>query len=271
MKDAYMKGRVCLVTGATRGIGRATALALAQRGASVIVHGRDRGRVESVCREINAQTAREAASGRVADLASLAEVRRLAGETLAEHARLDVLINNAGVATRRRKTSADGYEWQFAVNHLAPFLLTNLLLPRIKTSTPARIVTVSSNAHRRGALDFEDLNWERRRYSGLGAYSATKLANILFTRELARRLENADVTATCLHPGVVATNIFGGMGVLGTIFGFLMKPFLLSPARGAETSIYLASSPDGADANGRFFVDCEPSAPAASARPDTAS
>jgi NAD(P)-dependent dehydrogenase (short-subunit alcohol dehydrogenase family) len=264
-----MIGRVCLVTGATRGIGRATAEALAKLGATVVVHGRDRARVGETCRDITRSAGHSNVSGIVADLSALADVRRLSGEVLAEHERLDILINNAGGATRRRRTSADGFEWQFAVNHLAPFLLTNLLLTRLKASAPSRIITVSSMAHRRGTLELDDLNWEHRKYSGLKAYSDSKLANIVFTQELARRLEGIDVTANSLHPGVVATNIFGGMGVIGSLVGFLLKPIMLSPAAGAATSVYLASSSEVAPVSGKFFDKCKAVEPAAAAN-DTA-
>jgi retinol dehydrogenase 12 len=265
-----MSGRVCLVTGATRGIGFATAKTLATLGATVIVHGRDRKRVDMACRKIGESFPHATVSGIVADLSALAEVRRLAGEVLADYDRLDVLINNAGGVTRRRRTTSDGFEWQLAVNHLAPFLLTNLLLARLKANGSARIVTVSSAAHRRGALDFDDLSWERRKYNGIQAYSDSKLANILFTRELSRRLEDTDVTANCLHPGLVATRIFAGMGVLGAVYGVVAKPLMLSASAGARTSIYLATSPEVAHVSGRFFDRCRPVDPAPSAQDSAA-
>lgn len=261
-----MSGRVCLVTGATGGIGRETAKMLAALGATVIVHGRDRRRVESTRRMILEAYPHAAAGGIVADLSALADVRRLAGEVLADYDRLDVLVNNAGGVTRKRRTTPDGFEWQFAVNHLAPFLLTNLLLPRLKANGSARIVTVSSAAHRRGVIEFDDLNWERRTYSGMQAYGASKLANILFTRELARRLDSTDVTANSLHPGVVATHIFAGMGVLGTLFAVVAKPLLLSPAAGARTSVYLATAPQLAHVSGQFFDQCRAVDPAPGAQ-----
>ena len=181
-------------------------------------------------------------------------MRRLAAEVLERYPRLDVLVNNAGLISGRRAESADGYELTFAVNHLAPFLLTNLLLDRIVASAPARIVTVSSRAHLRSAIDFDDLD-VRHGYQAMDAYSRSKLANVLFTRELARRLEGTGVTANCLHPGVVRSD-FGSSGDLGGIMGagwMVMQPFLLSPKQGADTSIYLASSPDVADISGRVL------------------
>jgi NAD(P)-dependent dehydrogenase (short-subunit alcohol dehydrogenase family) len=258
-----LSGRICLVTGATRGIGRATAEALARMGAQVLLHGRDSASVGAVVREM---VRYGQVAGVVGDLSSLAAVRKLAKEVAARHPRLDVLVNNAGGGARRREITVDGLERTFAVNHLAPFLLTNLLLERLKASSAGRVVTVSSMAHRGGKLDFDDLNWERRKYSTLGAYSASKLANILFTTELARRLGGSTVTANSLHPGVVATNIFNNsMGVTGRIFTVLFRPFLLSPAKGALTSIYLASSPEVAKVTGKFFDKCReaPTAPAA--------
>jgi len=252
-----LAGRTVLITGATRGIGRAAAEALAGLGARVIVHGRDALRVGVVVSAIANRRGRDAVEGIVADLGSLADVRRLAAEIDSRHARLDVLINNAGLATRRREMTIDGFERQLAVNHLAPLLLTHLLLPKLKASGPARIVNVASNAHHRAAFDLDDLNWERRPYSPLGAYGATKLANILFTRELARRLEGSAVTANCLHPGVVATNIFTGLGVLGRLFGVVSRPFLLSSARGAETTVHLATAAEVAGTSGEYFAQCQ--------------
>ena len=257
-----LSGRICLVTGATRGIGRATAEALAKMGAHVLIHGRDSASVGAVCREM---VRYGQVDGVVGDLSSLAAVRKLAKEIAAQHPRLDVLVNNAGSGSLRRETTADGFERLFAVNHLAPFLLTNLLLERLEASDAARVVTVSSAAHRRGVLDFDDLSWEKRKYSGLGAYGASKLANILFTTELARRLGGSRVTANCLHPGVVATNIFSSMGFAGRVFTVLFRPFMLSPAKGALTSIYLASSPEVANVTGKYFDKCReaPTTPAA--------
>lgn len=226
-------------------------------GADVIVHGRDPGRVEEACARIRRSSPGARVFEAIADLSSLSEVRRLASDIQERHERLDVLINNAGLVTRKREETIDGLERQLAVNHLAPFLLTHLLLDKLEASGPARVVNVSSNAHHRAAFDLDDLNWERRRYSGIGAYGATKLANILFTRELARRLEGTGVTANSLHPGVVATNIFSGMGLLGALFGILAKPLLISSNRGAETPTYLASSKEVDAVSGKFFNQCK--------------
>lgn len=251
-----LSGRICLVTGATHGIGRATAEALAALGATVIVHGRDSAAVGAVCREIVRASGNAEVTGVVADFASLAAVRRLAADVVARHTRLDVLVNNAGTSARQRRLTSDGFEWLLGVNHLAPFLLTTLLLDKLRASAPARVVTVASMAYRRGTLELDDLNWERRKYRGFKAYADSKLANILFTHELARRLTGSGVTANSLHPGVVATNIFNQLGFVGRLFTTLAKPFLLTSAEGAKTSVYLASAPEAASVSGRFFDRC---------------
>ena len=248
-----LTGRTCLVTGATRGIGRATAETLAKLGANVVIHGRDSVSVGAVCRSTLGVSRGGRVTGIVADFGSLKSVRRMAEEVAAQYSRLDVLVNNAGTGALKRRTSADGFEWLFAVNHLAPFLLTTLLLPTLTKNAPARVVTVASMAYRRGVLDFDDLQWERRKYQSLQAYSASKLANIVFTLELSRRLDGTRVTANCLHPGVVATNIFSSLGLLGKLFGVLARPLLMSPAAGAKTSVHVASAPELATVSGRFF------------------
>jgi len=267
---AHLTGQTILITGATRGIGYATAEALARMGARVIVHGRDSKRVQRVCQTLGESVPHGAIDGVVADLGALAEVRRLAGEIDARYARLDVLINNAGLVTRRRQETVDGLERQLAVNHLAPFLLSNLLLPKLRAGQAGRIVTVASMAHRRAAFDLDDLNWTRRRYSGIGAYGATKLANILFTRELARRLDGSNVTANCLHPGVVATHIFAGMGVFGALFGRATRPFMRTIEEGAQTSVFLASADAARGLSGGFYSDSQRVEPAPAARDDAA-
>jgi NAD(P)-dependent dehydrogenase (short-subunit alcohol dehydrogenase family) len=249
-----MKGRRVLVTGANAGIGKWTAIGLAERGASVVLHARNPEKGRAAQEEVKQASGGAPVDLLLADFASLAEVRRLAAELLERFDRLDVLVNNAGLISSRRVETADGYESTFAVNHLAPFLLTNLLLDRLIASAPSRIVTVSSRAHLRGDLDFDDLDFQRG-YQGMTAYSRSKLANVLFTRELARRLEGTGVTANCLHPGVVRSD-FGAGGDLAGVMGMswsLMQPFLLSPRQGAETSIYLASSPEVEGVSGEYF------------------
>ena len=253
-----MADRTVLVTGGTGGIGRATALGLAAMGAHVAIVGRDDGRTEAAAREI-----REAGSGHadrrvdifVADMSSQAEVRRLADEVLVRLPRIDVLVNNVGGYWDTRHVTADGLERTFALNHLAPFLLTSLLLDRLRVSAPSRVVTVSSGAHTMGRIDFDDLGGERS-YSGMRAYSQSKLANVLFTYELARRLDPGSVTANTLHPGMVRTG-FGAedSGALQRLFTPLMRPFMKSPAQGAATSIHLASSPGLDGVTGCYFAD----------------
>lgn len=257
-----MAGRTVLVTGGTGGIGLATALGLAEMGACLAITGRDRGRAEAAAREIRA-----VAGGRVevfvADLSVQAEVRRLAGEVLQCLSRIDVLVNNAGGYWNTRHVTADGIECTFALNHLAPFLLTCLLLDRLKHSAPARVVMVSSNAQATGRIDFSDLQGERS-YSGARAYSQSKLANALFTHELARRLPTTCVTANALHPGVVRT-AFGAedpSGVQRLLVPFL-RPFMKTPTRGATTSIYVASAPDLEQVTGRYFASSKPRSSAA--------
>jgi NAD(P)-dependent dehydrogenase (short-subunit alcohol dehydrogenase family) len=255
-----MPGRTVLVTGATGGIGKATALGLAKMGAHIALTGRDRERTERAASEIRA-----AGGGQVdvfvADLSSQSEVRRLADEILQRLSRIDVLVNNVGGYWHTRHVTADGLEHTFALNHLAPFLLTNLLLDRLKQSALARVVTVSSHAQGMGHIDFDDLQGERS-YSGARAYNQSKLANVLFTYELARRLHTTSVTsvtANALHPGVVSTS-FGAedpAGVQRLLLPF-MRPFMKSPAEGAATSIYLASAPDLKQVTGRFFANSKP-------------
>jgi retinol dehydrogenase-14 len=252
-----MAGKTVLITGATSGIGRATALGLARMGADIAITGRDVGRTDAAAREI-----RVAGGGRVdafvADLSSQSEVRRLAEEVLHSLSGIDVLINNVGGYWNTRHVTVDGLERTFALNHLAPFLLTNLLLDKLKQSAPARVVTVSSNAHAAGRIDFGDLQGERS-YSGARAYSQSKLANILFSYELARRLPAASVIANVLHPGLVNTS-FGAEDPAGVqkLLVPLLRPFMKTPARGAATSIHLASAPDLQRVTGRHFANSKP-------------
>jgi len=253
-RTGSMAGKTVLVTGATSGIGRATAAGLAAMGARVAITGRDHERAERAAGEIGTAT-----GGRVdvfvADLSSQAEVRRLAGEVLQTYPRVDVLVNNVGGYWNTRHVTADGLERTFALNHLASFLLTNLLLDRLKQSAPARVVTVSSGAQANGRIDFDDLQGERS-YSGARAYSQSKLANVLFTYELARGLQASVVTANALHPGVVRTS-FGAEdpGGVQRLFVPLMRPFMKAPAQGAATSIHVASSPDLEQRTGLYFAN----------------
>jgi NAD(P)-dependent dehydrogenase (short-subunit alcohol dehydrogenase family) len=253
-----MADKVVLITGGTGGIGKATAIGLAAMGARVGITGRDLPRAELAAADIRAASGNPAVDGFAGDMSSQAEVRRLATAVLDAYPRLDVLVNNVGGFWAHRHPTADGLERTFALNHLAPFLLTNLLLDRLKSSAPARIITVSSGAQSMGWIDFEDLQGARN-YSGQRAYNQSKLASIMFTNELARRLEGTGVTATSLHPGVVRTN-FGAedQARFFAIISRVILPFLKTPAQGAETSIYLASSPDMAGVSGGFFANRKP-------------
>ena len=258
-----MQGRTCMVTGASGGIGKETAVGLANLGATVVMVCRDSERGEAALWDVRH---RSGGSNDVqlmlADLASLPAVRSLASEFRQRHQRLHVLVNNAGAYNAKRLLSDDGHELTFAVNHLAHFLLTNLLLDLLKESAPARIVNVSSRSHLGATIDFDDLNKESG-YRGMSVYGQSKLANVLFTRELARRLEGTGVTANSLHPGVVRTgfgrNNSGAIGALfkifqARVFQIAPIPFILTPEQGAETSIYLASSPDVEGVTGKYFA-----------------
>ena len=248
-----MRGKVCAITGANSGIGKETALALARMGATVVLVCRSKARGTAAVEDIKAQTGNDAVSLVVADFSSQHEVREAAAAIQEKCDRLDVLVNNAGVTPwERRETAENGLELVFAVNHLAPFLLTNLLLDQLKTSAPARIVTVSSGAHRRVSLNFDDLQNEQR-YVPFDVYSQSKLANVYFTHELARRLEGTGVTANCLHPGVVSTALFRHLPPWLGLAVKIARPLLLTPAQGADTVVYLAAAPEVAEVSGRFF------------------
>jgi NAD(P)-dependent dehydrogenase (short-subunit alcohol dehydrogenase family) len=251
-----LRGRTVLVTGGTGGIGGATATGLAALGARVGVVGRDRARADATAERIRR------AGGEVdvflADVSAQREVRRLADEVLAAYPRLDVLVNNVGGYWAHRHITEDGVERTFAVNHLAPFLLTNLLMDRLRESAPARVVTVSSGAQAMGRIDFDDLQGERG-YRGQRAYNQSKLANVLFTYELARRLEGTGVTANVLHPGVVRT-AFGqeDSGAWMRVMSRVVRPFMKTPEEGARTPIHLASSPELEGVSGQYFANERP-------------
>lgn len=246
-----MSGRVCLVTGSTRGIGRATADGLARLGATVVLVVRRSEEGLKVSQEITRATGSPTAVI-AADLSSQESIRLAAGEIRARFPRVHVLINNAGIITRRRELTSDGFELQFAVNHLAYFLLTNLLLDSLRAAAPSRIVNVSSGAHSGAMLDFDDLQSERK-YSAVGVYSRTKLANILFTYELARRLQGSGITANCLHPGVVGTKLLADYMGVPVAGGALARTFGSSPEEGAATSIYLATASELEEVSGKYF------------------
>lgn len=248
-----MHGKVCVVTGATSGIGLVTAETLARQGATLVVVGRNPERGAATVSRIQQETGNAAVELMVADLSAQAQVRRLASEIQRRFARLDVLVNNAGALFGRRQLSQDGIEMTFALNHLAYFLFTNLLLDALKASTSARIVNVSSEAHRRARLDFADLQGQHR-YSGWRAYARSKLANILFTYELARRLEGTGVVANALHPGFVATNFGRNNRSITAMLFRVLQLAAISPEEGAHTIIYLATSPEVQGITGEYFV-----------------
>lgn len=265
-----MRGKVVLITGGNSGIGRATAVDLARMGATVLITSRDEKKGADALAEVRRRSGRDDAAVLPLDLASLRSVHALADRVLRDHDRLDVLINNAGGVLSERVLTEDGFEATFGVNHLGHFLLTELLLDRIKRSAPARIINVASVAHRFaiGGFSFADPQFERRRYRGAAAYNQSKLANILFTMELARRLAGTGVTANAVHPGAVASG-FGspedtrGLERLAMVLG---RPFLISPERGARTVVYLASSSAVAGVTGGYFVRCRMHTPSRAAR-----
>lgn len=250
-----MTGKTCVVTGANSGIGKQTALALAQMGARVVLVCRNPQKGEAALADIRREAPSTQVDLLIADLSSLTSVRALAAQIQEKCQRLDVLINNAGAAVGERKLSADGIEMTVAGNHLGAALLTLLLVDLLKASAPARIINVSSEAQRRAQLDMTDLQFEKRKYSPLGAYRQSKLLMNAFTFELARRLEGTSVTANCLHPGVVATNIWPpDPPLLFKIILTVTKPFMLNSKQGTEVTIYLATSPDVANVTGEYFV-----------------
>jgi len=260
-------GKRVVLTGATNGIGLAAAVELARRGADLTLVARNQARAAEAIRRINAASTGSSPDVLLADLASQASIRRLADELLAKYPRIQVLVNNAGAIYARRRMTADGIELTWAVNHLAPFLLTALLLDRLKASHPARIVTTSSGAHEGARIPFDDLNAERS-WGGAGftRYGETKLANILFTAELARGLEGTGVTANAFHPGLVATGFNRNNGVLMRIGMALTRPFARSPQKGAETLIWLVDAEEAGELNGAYVFDRRPFPPSPAAQ-----
>ncbi len=256
-----------MVTGATSGIGLVTARELARQGATVIVVGRDAAKCQRTVQAIQQATGNPHVSYMVANLALMREVRTLARDFIAEHPRLDILVNNAGAIFSQRIVTDEGLEQTWALNHLSYFLLTHQLMPVLLASPAARVINVSSDAHfaARG-VNFDDPMFERQRYSPFGAYSQSKLANVMFTLALARRLRNTPITTNALHPGAVATSFGSGQGgVISALFA-LARPFMLTPEQGAQTTLYLATSPDVQQISGAYFDRCKPKPPSSAAR-----
>lgn len=260
-----MQGKTVVITGATSGIGEVAAIRLAEKGARIVFTARDKARADDTMAALRKASPNAEHAFYMADLSLLAEMKRVGAE-LAREPRIDVLINNAGALFNKRQETADGLEMTFALNHMAYFVLTNLLLGRLNAGS--RIVTVASNAHRGARLDFDDLQ-SRRSYVGFPVYSKSKLCNILFNRELARRLSGTGITANALHPGFVATRFGNDSGGIMRAVLKVAKPIgAISPEEGAQTIIYLASSPEVAGVSGQYFYECKPATPTAEARND---
>jgi len=264
-----MQGKTVVVTGGTSGIGEIAALRLAEKGARIVLIARDKTRADATLAKLKNANPSATHTAHYGDLSALAEMKRVAGEVATNEPRIDVLVNNAGAVFLSRKTSVDGLEMTFATNHMAYFVVTNILLDRLKATPGARIVSTASDAHKSGKLDFDDLQSEKR-YSSFRVYGTSKLCNILFTRELARRLDDVDVTANCLHPGFVGTRF--GQNNATNIFAKLLRSAVMSlgisPEEGAKTIIHLASSPDVAAISGEYFYKCKVAEPTAAAQND---
>ena len=262
MPPASMSGKICIVTGANSGIGKETALGLARMGARVIMVSRNAEKGKAALEEIRRESGSSQVDLLIADMSSQASVRALAERIQRKYPRLDVLVNNAGGSALARTLSADGIEMTLATNHLGAALLTLLLLDLLKASAPSRIVNVSSSeAQLPARLDTNDLQFERRKYNGIAAYRQSKLLMNAFTFELARRLAGTGVTANCLHPGAVATNIWSPdllLPPIGKLIVAVLKPFLLNSRQGAAVSLYLATSPEVGQVSGEYFVNSKP-------------
>jgi retinol dehydrogenase-12 len=252
-----MQGKICLITGATSGIGKATALGLAKLGAHTVIVGRDEARTHAVVEWLIQESANNQVDFLLADCSSLAEVRRLADEVKRKYQKLDVLINNAGALFVQRELTIDGFERTWALNHLAYVLLTHELLEPLTAAESARIVNVASIAHRSAILDFDNLQGEKS-YGGMPNYRISKLANVMFTYALARRLKDTGITVNSLHPGVVATNFGQNNSGWLKLLICAVRPFLISADKGAKTSIYLAVSDEVKGVTGQYFSDCRP-------------
>jgi NAD(P)-dependent dehydrogenase (short-subunit alcohol dehydrogenase family) len=264
-----MKGKTVIATGATSGIGEAAVVALARLGARIVIVARDEARADATMRKIEAAAPGLGHRAHLADLLRMSETRRAGAAIATSETRVDVLINNAGALFSRRRVTPEGLEMTFALNHMAYFVLTEALSDKLIASAPARIVSTSSTAHERSALDFSDLQ-SAAGYTGFKAYRRSKLANILFTRELARRLAGTGVTANCLDPGVVATRFGSSSGGMVGLVIPLLRPFFIPAEKGADTIVYLASSPEVASTTGAYFAKRRIVEPSAAARDDAA-
>jgi len=264
-----MQGKVVVITGATSGIGQVAAERLARMGARIVLVARDKARGEAALARLRKLAPGVAHSIHYADLSRLSEMKQVAAGIAAAEPRIDALINNAGALFNSRRVTEDGLELTFALNHMAYFVLTHGLRERLIASAPARVVNTASDAHKGASLNFDDLQ-SANNYSGFKVYGRSKLCNILFTRELARRLAGTGVTANCLHPGFVATRFGDQSGGLLSYGVRVAKAFAISPEKGAETMVYLASSPEVATASGEYFYQCRPATPTKEAQDDTA-
>ena len=264
-----MKGKTVVVTGGTSGIGEVAAERLAQMGARIVLVARDKSRATATLRRLRERGPKLAHSVHCADLTRLAEIKRVAAQIASQEPRIDVLINNAGALFGTRQVTEDGLEYTFALNHMAYFVMTEGLRERLTASAPARIVNTASASHYEAMLDFSDLQSEKG-FSATKAYGRSKLCNVLFTRELARRLQGTGVTANCLHPGFVATRFGDQSGGLISHFVWFAKFFAKSPEKGAQTIVYLASSPDVAGMTGKYFDECRVTTPSLPARDERA-
>jgi NAD(P)-dependent dehydrogenase (short-subunit alcohol dehydrogenase family) len=269
--DTTMAGKTVVITGGNAGVGKETAVGLARQGAHVVFTARDATRGADALADIRDRSGSDAVEVMSLDLASFASIHGFSEQLLSSHDRIDVLINNAGLVQQQRSLTEDGFETTFGVNHLGTFLLTSLLLDRLRASAPSRVLVVSSHAHKHvgAGLDFDDLQSERS-YKAFRVYGKTKLANIYFTRELARRVDPAEVTVNALHPGFVASRFGrdGDGGRMGELGMLIARPAAISPEKGARTSIWLASSPEVADTTGGYFYKCKPSTPSKLAQDD---
>jgi NAD(P)-dependent dehydrogenase (short-subunit alcohol dehydrogenase family) len=264
-----MQGKTVLITGANQGIGKASAVVLGKLGAKLVLVCRSADKGRTAAGDIERAGAKSVEL-LVGDMGSQADIRRVAAEVKAKHDRLDVLLNNAGVLVTSRRTTVDGIEETFAVNHLGYFLLTNLLLDLLKAGERSRVVSVSSEAHRRAKMHWEDLQFKTTSYSAFAAYGQSKLANILFTRSLARRLAGTGVTANCLHPGVIASGFGQTYGGVISLLIKVARPFMITTEQGAQTSVFLASSPDVEGVTGKYFDKCKERQPNRQALDDAA-